>query len=66
MAYRMPGSCATNGGRLARGRPVQGSTMTPAPDGIRNGLPGAGGDLALGIEQSAVQIKGDKTDRGRR
>ena len=52
--------------QAGKGPPGAGQHDDPAPDGIGNGLPGAGGDLALGIEQGAVQIKGDKTDRGRR
>ena len=52
--------------QAGKGPPGAGQHDDPAPDGIGDGLPGAGGDLAPGIEQGAVQIKGDKTDRGRR
>ena len=52
--------------QAGQGPPRAGQHDDPAPDGIGNGLPGAGRDLALGIEQGAVQIKGDKTNRGRR
>ena len=52
--------------QAGKGPPGAGQHDDPAPDGIGDGLPGAGGDLALGIEQGAVQIKGDKTDGGRR
>ena len=52
--------------QAGKGPPGAGQHDDPAPDGIRNGLPGAGGDLALGIEQGAVQIKGNETDGGRR
>ena len=56
MAYRMPGSFATTGGRLAHGRPVAGTTTTPCST-ARAAAAGTGCDLVVPVRQSAVQIQ---------